>query len=288
MGDLKAIAAAVSHEPYSRWLGVSVERIEPDSARVEIPYKEQNSNPGRQVHGGVVASALNIAARMAALSNAKAPEPFVASTLNLNIGYLSAAIGEDISAEAQVLRRGKELCYVRSEVTTPAGKPIGTATVVYRAAPGADPPPRSVPIDRAGDEFSEVSSLTRMLSSGGFISGLGIEPEHMKDGLARLRLPFRDSSRDAAGNLHEGALAALIEICGSLSAWSLVVPRPGMRPSTVAIDINFLAATRTDVIARSRNVGHKREIFFNEVEAESTDGVLVARGSVIYRIVRPE
>ena len=61
-----------------------------------------------------------------------------------------------------------------------------------------------------------------------------------------------------------------------------------MRPSTVAIDVNFLGPTRTDVIARSRNLGQKREIFFNEVVAESTDGVLVAHGTVIYRIIRPE
>ena len=287
--DTRTAAEAAAHEAYARWLGVRVGKIEADGARVELPYKEENSNPGQQVHGGVVASALAIAARIAALAGVEAAQPCASGMLSLNVGYLASAVGEAIMAEGRVLRRGKELCYVRSEAANPQGKPLGTATVVYRAAPGADPAPDSAAIDRSGDAVEGLESLAGALTAAPFISGVGMVAEQMKDGRARLRLRHRETNAGASGAIHEGAIAALIDTCGALSAWSLVKPQPGMRVSTVGIDVEFVnAVADQDLIARSKMVGRKREIFFNRVEIESAGGALAAYGSVIYRIVSPE
>ncbi len=289
MTDYKARAEAVAHEAYARWLGVKIDRIEQDCARIELPYKDENSNPGKQVHGGVVASALAIAARIAALAGAETAEPSSCGMLSLSVGYLASAVGEAIMAEGRVARRGKELCYVRSEAANPQGKPLGTATVVYRAAPGADPAPTPAAIDRSGDAVEGVESLAGALTAAPFISGLGITAEQMKDGVSRLRLKFRETSAGADGAVHEGAIASLLDTCGALSAWSLVKPQRGMRVSTVGIDVGFVNPIKgQDLIARARMVGRKREVFFNRVEIESADGTLAAYGSVIYRIVLPE
>jgi uncharacterized protein (TIGR00369 family) len=289
MGDSIERAEAVAHEAYARWLGVSVEKIEPDFARIVLPYKDENSNPGKQVHGGVIASALAITARIAALAGLQFVEPSSNGTLSLNVGYLASAVGEAIAAEGRVLRRGKELCYVRADAANPGGKPLGTAMVVYRAAPGIDPTPTPAAIDRSSDAIVGLASIGQGLTATPFISGVGMVAEQMKDGHSRLRLRFRETNAGSGGAVHEGAIAALLDTCGSLSAWSLVKPRGGMRVSTVVIDANFVnPVAATDLIARSTMVGRKREIFFNRVEIESPDGTLAAYGSVIYRIVLPE
>ena len=289
MADARTRAEAIAQEAYARWLGVRVDKIEADYARVELPYKEENSNPGKQVHGGVVASALAIAARIAARAGFEGQEPCASGMLSLNVGYLASAVGEAILAEGRVMRRGKELCYVRSDAANPDGKPLGTATVVYRAAPGLDPTPTQTVIDRSGDAVEGIEALAGALTASPFISGVGMVAQQMKDGRARLRLAHRETNAGEGGAIHEGAIAALIDTCGALSAWSLVKPQRGMRVSTVGIDVEFVnAVSDQDLIARSRTVGRKREIFFNRVEIESADGTLAAYGSVIYRIVLPE
>ncbi|MFI5352394.1 MAG: PaaI family thioesterase [Candidatus Binatales bacterium] len=289
MADARTRAESIAQEAYARWLGVRIDKIEPDYARIELPYKEENSNPGKQVHGGVVASALAIAARIAARAGLEGQEPCASGMLSLNVGYLASAVGEAIFAEGRVMRRGKELCYVRSDAANPDGKPLGTATVVYRAAPGIDPAPTESVIDRSGDAVEGIEALAGALTASPFISGVGMLAEQMKDGRARLCLAHRETNAGEGGAIHEGAIAALIDTCGALSAWSLVKPQRGMRVSTVGIDVEFVnAVSDQDLIARSRTVGRKREIFFNRVEIESADGTLAAYGSVIYRIVLPE
>jgi uncharacterized protein (TIGR00369 family) len=289
MADSRAMAAAVAQEAYARWLGVGVEAIASDSARIELPYKEENSNPGGQVHGGVVASALAIAARIAALTGVEIAGPHASAMLSLNVGYLASAVGEAIIAEGRVLRRGKELCYLGSAANNPGGKPLGIATVVYRAAPGSDPAPTQFPIDRSGDSIEGLAALAGALTAAPFIAGVGMVAEQMKDRHSRLRLQHRETNAGADGAIHEGAVAALIDTCGALAAWSLVQPQRGMRVSTVGIDVEFVNTVKDqDLIARGRTVGRKREIFFNRVEVEAADGTLAAYGSVIYRIVLPE
>ncbi|MFZ0887127.1 MAG: PaaI family thioesterase, partial [Candidatus Binataceae bacterium] len=149
MGELTR-AEAVAQEAYARWLGVQLKSAS-GTARIELPYKEENSNPGKQVHGGVVASALAMAGRIAALAGTEIAEPCAIGTLYLSVAYLASAVSEAILAEGRVLRRGKELCHVRSDAANPGGKPLGTATLVFRAAPGVDPAPIVAPIDRSGD-----------------------------------------------------------------------------------------------------------------------------------------
>ncbi len=288
MAETRTRAEVIAQEAYARWLGVRVDKIEPDCARIELPYKEENSNPGKQVHGGVVASALAIAARIAACAGVEGQEPSAAGMLSLNVGYLASAVGEAIVAESRVMRRGKELCYVRSEAANPDGKPLGTATVVYRAAPGIDPcaTGRDRSIGRCGRGHR---------GAGGRADGLAVHRGRRIDRRAdegrtraasagasrnQRRRGRRDSrGRDRRTDRH---LRCAVRVVAGEAAC-------GMRVSTVGIDVEFVnAVSDQDLIARSRMVGRKREIFFNRVEIESAGGTLAAYGSVIYRIVLPE
>ena len=52
--------------PYHDMLGLRVESVTAESARIRIPYRDENSNPGKALHGGVAASAIDVTAGLLA------------------------------------------------------------------------------------------------------------------------------------------------------------------------------------------------------------------------------
>ena len=131
---LRALADRVERAPYVARLGLRVERVDADRVLVRVPYKDENSNPGRALHGGVAASTIDVAGVLAAWTGLAADD-LEAATLDLSVDYLAAAIGEEILAEAAVLRRGKELAYVDVDVRNAGGKAIAKGLVTHRALP---------------------------------------------------------------------------------------------------------------------------------------------------------
>src|SRR5207247_882878 len=81
---LAALAARVAGAPYCARLGVVVEAIALDRARIRVPYKDENSNPGRAPHGGVPAAA---GGEVPKLARAIVSVPFMAS-LGLAITHM--------------------------------------------------------------------------------------------------------------------------------------------------------------------------------------------------------
>jgi len=120
---LDTIKAWVEESPYSKFLGVQIEALDESSVRLRLPYQDANSNPGQVLHRGCAASMGAIAGHAitrAALGEEAGP----LHTAQMQVSYLAAARGEDVFAEARLLRRGRELCFVGIEVQTTEGKPI--------------------------------------------------------------------------------------------------------------------------------------------------------------------
>src|SRR5579863_8320771 len=163
-----SIAEQSAREPYCQFLGIARTTVEPGLARLELPFRDEVSNPGRQVHGGVVSSMLGIAGRVAALSQTEIESPYSASTIELNVTYLSSAVGEDIVAEGKVLRRGKELSHVRTEVANREGKPLGVAMVIFRTVAGSEAMPP--PVERPPAADHELPPFAKSLGGSNYIS----------------------------------------------------------------------------------------------------------------------
>lgn len=281
------IAEAAVQEPYCRFLDLQGAEIQPGRVTFHLPYRDAISNPGRQVHGGVVSSALGIAGRVAALSQVDLDASYTASTVELNVVYLSSAVGEDIVAEGVVLRRGKELSHVRCVVANREGKQLATGISIFRTVAGSEAAP--APLARGKDTDDTPPPFASSLGGSNYISAAGIAIKSMKGGRAKLFLPYRDDLSDGQGALHEGVVGALVDTAGAMAAWSNITPKAGMRVSTVSIDVNFCAAVaKQDVLAYSQTVTRRKELFFNRVDVIAADGTPVALGSVIYRIVLPE
>ncbi|RMF85523.1 MAG: PaaI family thioesterase, partial [Nitrospinota bacterium] len=119
--------------PFARFLGAELVEVEHERAVVALPFQEENANPGGTLNGGATASLILLAGTLAAWTGIDLQtNPFL-STVDLALQYLSAAINEDVVAEARVLRRGRDLFFLDVMVQTPAGKPISKGLMMYRA-----------------------------------------------------------------------------------------------------------------------------------------------------------
>ncbi|HZP43191.1 MAG TPA: PaaI family thioesterase [Candidatus Binatia bacterium] len=291
-GRFAPLAARVEDAPYPRALGVRVEAVDEAGARLRVPYKDENSNPGRALHGGVPASAIAIAGALAARAGLEDGSGLETAVLDLAVDYLAAAIGEDIVAEAAVLRRGKELVYVDVDVRTDAGKRIAKGLVTHRAAPPAPPDRRlaRAPADLdAGAGGDAVPELARFIVATPFMARLGLAIAHMHDGRARVALPQRSEHGDGEGATHPGALAALLDTAGAMASWSVVGLDLRSKAATVGITASFHERTGAeDVVAHARTLRRIDEIFLSTVVLVGRDsGRVVATGGVTYRIVVP-
>lgn len=280
--------------PYATLLSAEIDEVQDEFVRIRIPFREDISNPGGALHGGVMASAIGFAATAASLNGTETASHQESSLLDLTVHYLAAAIQQDIFATATVLRRGKELTYCRVDVGTDSGKAIATGLAAHRLADiasgsGLGDRQSDTSATRRSDEQCRLVRNADFFVTLGFIARLGMQVRHAEAGEAILTLPAGAEILDAAGALHEGALAALIDTTGALASWTI----PGLnfrnKASTVALHANFLRPARGEVEAHARVLRRNNETYASIVDvAEIATGRLVASGTVTYRIVIAE
>lgn len=290
-GDaLDAFARAAEAAPYHAALGIRVEELELDRVRLRIPFQDANANPGRALHGGVYASAIDAAGVLAALSGVADLHALQRRTVDLSVVYLAAAIGADIVAEARVLRRGKELAYADVAVRDDAGRELAHGLVTHRFAPPG-PPDRLLadapPPD--GSAAGELPKIARMIVAVPFIAARGMQITRMSGGRATVEMPCTPGNVDASRAVAEGALAALLDTAGAMASWSLTPMDLRSKASTAGIHVSFLAsAPGEDVAAHARVIGRENESFTSLVNVYARpSGRALATGSVTYRIVLP-
>jgi acyl-coenzyme A thioesterase PaaI-like protein len=119
----------------------------------------------------------------------------------------------------------------------------------------------------------------------GFIHKLQMTTLSHSPGSVRLAMPCSPSYGDEQGNLHAGALAALLDTAGTHASWSLV-QRTGSRGSTVGMQLSYPDMCHTDVVAEAHVEQRSEEMFFSLVQVrEVSTGHLVAMGNVSYRLL---
>jgi uncharacterized protein (TIGR00369 family) len=274
----------VEQSPYSKYLGVELEALDESSARLRLPYHDGNSNPGKALHGGCAASIGAIAGQ--AIARATLGEeagPF--HTAQMQVSYLAAAIGEEVVAEAKLLRRGRELCFVGIDVATTEGKPIARVMTTVRGRFAQDDAHYYVSEGDHGE--SDPGVMGPHIGQVPFIGNRGIVVEHMTGGTSRLVMPQIDDNGDAEGGVHEGAVLALLDTTGAMASWAESGPGR-FKASTASMQIQILGpAPKGDLVAYGRCIQNDNEIYWSDVEvASAANGQVNARGTVLYRIVK--
>ena len=120
------------HSPYVGHLGMQLTEMQADQATLTLPFTDALITIGKTVHGGAIASLIDMAATVAAWSGAPASENLRGATVGMTVSYLAAAQAEDIQATAHVLRRGRSLIYLDVDVLTASGTLVAKGLVTYK------------------------------------------------------------------------------------------------------------------------------------------------------------
>ena len=280
---MEAVRSWVEDSAYGKSLGVKVGALEEGRVRLELPYADVNSNPGQALHGGCAAS-LGILGAQAVTRATLGEEAAPFHTAGIQVSYLAAAIGEDVHADATLLRRGKEMCFALVDVATAEGKSIAHATAMVRGRFGAEPAPAYAARGDGGE--SDPGPMGPHVGKMPFTAARGMDVEHMTGAHSRIRMPGGGTNADLAGGAHEGAVLALLDTTGAMAAWAETGPGR-YKASTPSLQAQFLAMpTDEDLVAYGWLVHRDDSAFWCDVEvAGEKSGLVTARGTVLYRIL---
>ena len=128
----QAVRDLMPTTPFLAWLGIVVERYEPDDVTVRLPFREDLTNDGTYFHGGVIASVIDSAGAAAAWSNHDFDNGMRASTVAMSIQYTGAAKRCDLLCQARTARRRKDLTFTEITATDVDGNVVAHAVQTYR------------------------------------------------------------------------------------------------------------------------------------------------------------
>lgn len=127
------VRKVIVESAYGALLGVRIELVEPDRVRVRLPFRAEIVTVGDVIHGGAIASLVDIAATAAVWSAADLETSTRGTTVGFTVNFLSAARAQDVLAVARVIRRGRTLSTCDVEVSGLDGTAVARALVTYKA-----------------------------------------------------------------------------------------------------------------------------------------------------------
>ena len=120
--------------PFLAWLGIEIERYEPDDVSIRLPFRHELSNDGKTYHGGVIGTLIDTAGALAAWSNHDFDRGVRASTVSMALQYVAASDGSDLVCEARTIRRARELIFTEITAADSTGKVLAHGVQTYRIA----------------------------------------------------------------------------------------------------------------------------------------------------------
>ncbi len=130
--------------PFNQLLGLKVTRFDPDKSEVRFTWQDKLiGNPAKKIlHGGVTASALDLAGGTVAVANIIAQLPDVSpdtvqqslskiGTIDLRTDFLRPGRGEEFIVTAHIIRSGNKVAVARMEMHNELGEHIAFGTGTY-------------------------------------------------------------------------------------------------------------------------------------------------------------
>lgn len=121
--------------PCSAWLGQELLEIDTETGWCKIAYDlgEPHFNRFGALHGGAIACVMDDVLAVAAGLVLQWGE--IAPTLEMKVSYLAQGGAGRHTAEASVLKRGRQINFLEATLTREDGKVIATATATIMIAP---------------------------------------------------------------------------------------------------------------------------------------------------------
>lgn len=126
--------------PLHRLLGLRFVEHEPGRLVVEMPVRQEAFNGSGNLHGGAIATLIDVAAGSCA-ARASGFDALTQSlvTADLHVRYLGRPKGDVVRAEAQLVRAGRMLIVVEVRVLDPDDNVIAVADFSSMVVPRRDP-----------------------------------------------------------------------------------------------------------------------------------------------------
>ncbi len=124
------VAHMMANDPFSRWMGIQIEKIEPGFARISLNVRDDMLNGFGVGHGGLTFSLADSA--LAFASNSHGSQ---AKSIDNSISYPAPVQrGDHLVAEAVEIAAGGPIANYQVTVTNQSGTPVGLFRgTVYRS-----------------------------------------------------------------------------------------------------------------------------------------------------------
>jgi uncharacterized protein (TIGR00369 family) len=118
-----------SFPPFYAHLKLELAVLADGKAIVRLPYASHFGNSRGEVHGGIVASLLDITLSQALRSTLEGPTNV--ATISMTVSYLAPAVGV-LTCHGRVVRGGRKVAFAEGEVTDEGGASVCRAVATYR------------------------------------------------------------------------------------------------------------------------------------------------------------
>lgn len=113
-------------------VGIELEELRTDYARVRLPFRPELEQAAGVVHGGVVATLVDTVVVPAIGAGYDERRSF--ATVSMSVEYRAAVVGQDLVAEGWVEHRGRSMVFCRAEVATSDGTVVAAGSLVYKVS----------------------------------------------------------------------------------------------------------------------------------------------------------
>ena len=128
----QAVRVAINNAPFPKFVGLDMEAVKKDYARMRLPYRPEMNQPAGIIHGGAIASLIDttvVGAIFSGFDPGNLPKKIV--TIDMHVHYIAAGVEQDLICHAAVRRRGRQIIFLETDVLDLAGKLIAHGELSY-------------------------------------------------------------------------------------------------------------------------------------------------------------
>ncbi len=122
----------LSSPPFYGHVGFDLDELADGHARLRMPFRDHLGNSRGEAHGGAIATLADGAMSQAVRSTLE--RGIAVATISMTVNYLAPGRGE-LVCDAHVVKGGHSVAFAEAEVRDERGKPVCSATAVYRILP---------------------------------------------------------------------------------------------------------------------------------------------------------
>ena len=132
---------------------------------------------------------------------------------------------------------------------------------------------------------NNTGPIKRLARAMPFYKHLGITLTELDWGSAEIQLKVTRKLTQSAGFAHGGVTAALVDSAVGLALCSMVSPQDSI--TTIELHVNFIAPAKLGLLKTRGLILHRgKKTGVGDAEVRDEDGLLVAKGSATYMIIK--